>query len=295
MNEDLIISICLAIVGLAFGSFAGASVWRLRAAQLKADIENGDKVSARDKREIAKLSNKPAHTDRSVCLHCGHTLAWYDLIPLLSWAMLGGKCRYCHKHIGWYEPVMELGLASFFVISFLFWPLPFDSWVTVIQFTIWLVAGVGMAILFAYDAKWYLLPNVIVFPLIGLGLINAAILIVSNNFELSVINSVIFGCVILSGLYYVIYIFSRHQWVGFGDVKLTFALALLLSDWQLAIIALFLANLAGTVIFLPLMLTKKLDRKAHVPFGPLLIIGAGIAGLFGHAILDWYLGVTVGL
>ena len=295
MDQSIITAIILGIFGLALGSFAGASVWRLRAAQLKADIESGEKVSARDKRQIAKLSNRPPHTDRSVCLHCGHTLAWYDLVPLVSWLTLGGKCRYCKKRIGWYEPVMELGLAAFFVVSYAFWPAGFDSWVAITQFGIWLIAGVGMAILFAYDAKWYLLPNVIVFPLIGLGVINAAIVIASNNFELSVINSVLFGCVILSGLYYVIYIFSRHRWVGFGDIKLTLALALLLSDWQLAIIALFLANLIGTIIFLPFMVTGKLDRQAHVPFGPLLIIGGGISGLFGHEILSWYLGITLGL
>lgn len=295
METSFIIAIVLAVAGLAFGSFAGASVWRLRAAQLKADIENGEKVSARDKREIAKLSNKPVHTDRSVCLHCGHTLAWYDLIPLASWLMLGGKCRYCKKPIGWYEPLMEIGLAVFFVASYIFWPTQLETWAAAAQFGIWLVAGVGLVILFAYDAKWYLLPNVIVFPLIGLGIVNAAIVIATSNFEFAVINSVLFGCVILSGLYYVIYIFSRHRWVGFGDVKLALALALLLSDWQLAIIALFLANLAGTIIFLPYMITGKLDRQAHVPFGPLLIIGTFIAGLFGHPILDWYLGITLGL
>ena len=94
MQNDLIISSVLTVFGLVAGSFAGATVWRLRARQLKFDAKHGEKVTVAEKKAVAKLQKKPLHSDRSVCLHCGHELAWYDLLPLVSWLQLGGKCRY---------------------------------------------------------------------------------------------------------------------------------------------------------------------------------------------------------
>lgn len=295
MEYKIVVSAVLGVLGLVLGSFAGASMWRLRARQLRNDAKSGEKIEKIDKQQVAKLKPKSLQQDRSVCLHCGHELRWYDLIPLVSWTMLGGKCRYCHKPIGRLEPTIELGLATFFVVSYFFWPSSLLSGIDVAQFIIWLVAGVGLAILFAYDVKWFLLPNVVVFPLIGLGVLNAAIVLFEERFAASAVLGVLTSCVVLSGLYYLIYVFSHKQWVGFGDVKLGLALALLLSDWQLAILALFLANLIGTIIFLPLLVSGKLQRQAHIPFGPLLISGWAIAGLFGANILSWYVAFTLGV
>jgi len=295
MEYKIVVSIALSVLGLVLGSFAGATTWRLRARQLREDARHGEKISSTEKRQVTKLQPKSLTSDRSVCLHCGHELRWYDLIPLVSWLSLGGKCRYCHKPIGWFEPMIELGLATFFVISYLFWPSQLLTSVDIIQFVIWLAAGVGVAILFAYDMKWFLLPNVVVFPLIGLGALHAAIVLFEGHFGWTVTLSILSSCAILSGLYYLIYIFSGRQWVGFGDVKLGLALALLLADWQLAILALFLANLIGTIIFLPFLLTGKLGRQTHIPFGPLLISGWAIAGLFGTNLLAWYIAFTLSI
>lgn len=295
MENQVIIAVGLGILGLMLGSFAGATVWRLRALQLRQDAKAGEKVAQNDKRRVAKLQKRPLHQDRSVCLHCGHELKWYDLVPLASWLSLKGKCRYCKKQIGWFEPAIEIGLAAFFVASFLFWPtelaVPFD----IAQFAVWLVAGTGLAILFAYDTKWFLLPDVITFPLIGLGIVNATLYVAGSNTPLDAVVSVLGSCLVLSGLYYAIYVFSGKQWVGFGDVKLGLALGLLIADWQLAILALFLANLIGTIIVVPLMMLKRLTKGAHVPFGPLLISGWAVAGIFGAQILSWYLSLVLGV
>lgn len=295
MDIHTIMIFILGMLGLILGSFSGATVWRLRAAQLKRDAKDGEKVTVSEKRQVAKLQNKPAHKDRSVCLHCGHELKWYDLVPLFSWLSLGGKCRYCRKPIGSFEPLIEIGLALFFVISFLAWPAPLSDGFEIARFVIWLIAGTGLAILFAYDAKWFLLPDVITFPLIGLGFVNALLVIIhSTSPQLSAIN-VAGSCLVLSGLYYLIYVLSGKKWVGFGDVKLGLALGLLLADWRLALLALFLANLIGTIIILPFLLTRKLAKGAHIPFGPLLIAGWMTAGLFGNQILGWYLMLALGL
>ncbi len=287
------ITILLGILGLFLGSFAGASVWRLRDRQLRIDEENGDKPLKRDKTQVAKLKKRSVLSDRSVCLHCGHQLAWYDLVPLVSWLELRGNCRYCRKPIGRFEPIIELMMALFFVVSYVFWPQPLNDPYAVAHFVIWLVAGVGLLMLAVYDLRWFLLPNPVVFTLIGLGALNALLVLVQDKFPLSDVLSILYACSFLSGLYYVIYLVSRHQWVGFGDVKLGLALALLLANWEEAVLALFLANLIGTLLFLPLMLRGKLERQTRIPFGPLLISGWFFAGLFGMQIIGWYLKVAL--
>jgi leader peptidase (prepilin peptidase)/N-methyltransferase len=294
METKIIMTVILGILGLVAGSFVGASVWRLRARQLRIDEKNGEKLTKSEKAEVKELKKVSIMEDRSVCLHCGHRLAWYDLVPLVSWLELGGKCRYCGKQIGKFEPAIELGTAIFFVVSYLCWPTGLiDSFATA-HFIIWLIAGLGLITLSVYDFKWFLLPNPIVFSLIGLGLVNAALVWAESSYSVVTLMDILYGCGLLSGLYYLIYVGSHHQWVGFGDVKLGLALALLLADWQLSALALFLANAIGTVLFLPLMLSGKVKRQARIPFGPLLISGWFFAGLFGPQIISWYLKLALG-
>lgn len=292
--DSLVLSTALAILGALMGSFAGAQVWRLRAAQLRLDSSIGEEVSDSEKAEVAKIPRTHLGADRSVCLHCGHKLQVRDLIPIISWVQLRGKCRYCHKKIGTTEPILEIGMALFFVLSLLFWPYPLTEALQVIRLVIWLIAGVGLAILFVYDLKWFLLPDRVVFPLILLGAINSGVAISLDGFTVQALANVLYACLILSGLYFLLYVISRHRWVGFGDVKLGLALALLLADWRLALLALFFANLLGTLIVIPLMASKKLKRHSFVPFGPLLIAGWFVAGIFGTQIINWYWVVTLG-
>lgn len=289
----LTIALFLGIAGLFFGSFAGASVWRLRVRQLRDDAAAGEKVLAGEKREVKKVKVNSLTKDRSVCLHCGHQLAWYDLLPLVSWIVLQGKCRYCHKPIGITEPLVEIVVGVAFAVSYLFWPTVLSGPLEITQFILWMAAIVGFAILTIYDLKWFLLPNKVVFPLIGLGAIYSALVIVDQDFQADAIMNVVGACAALSGFYYVIYVLSRQQWVGFGDVKLSLALALFLADWRLAMLALFLANAIGTLLVVPLMATGKLGRQSRIPFGPLLIAGWFGAGLFGLSILSWYISFSL--
>jgi prepilin signal peptidase PulO-like enzyme (type II secretory pathway) len=295
MEHSLVVSIVLGILGLVMGSFAGATVWRLRAVQLREDAASGEKVSGSAKKQVSHLKDNSLLNDRSVCLHCGHQLKWYDLLPLFSWLSLRGKCRYCHKSIGKLEPVVELAMAVFFVVSYLAWPQSLTDLFEVTRLVLWLICGVGLAILSIYDAKWFLLPNRIVFPLIGIGILNALVVLIQYNFTFDTIFSILTACTVLSGLYFFIYVLSKHEWVGFGDVKLGLVLALMLADWKLAVLGLFLANAVGTIVVLPLLLAGKVKQQAHIPFGPMLISGWFIAGLFGQQILTWYLSLTLGV
>lgn len=283
-----IILVGLILFGLVLGSFAGATVWRLRARQLVADKKAGEPVDHAEYTKLKKLAGEKISKDRSRCLHCGYELRWIDLIPLVSWLSLRGKCRSCRTPIGRMEPLIELGMSAFFALSYILWPVALDDGVQIAQFVLWLVAGVGLAIMFAYDSKWYLLPDKINFAVIGLGLVSAVLVVLESSDRLAAVGSVVGSVAILSGIYFVLYVMSKGRWIGFGDIKLGLGLGLLLADWKLAFLALFAANLIGSLVVIPLMASGKLKRNAHVPFGPFLIIGAVIAKLIGLGIVEFY-------
>lgn len=297
----------LAVLGLILGSFAGAQVWRLRLLEIKEikkDAKNGDKESREYLEDLSKKENhalkllnknsqqKDVTKDRSMCLECGHQLHIVDLLPLVSWLSTSGKCRYCKKSIGYFEPLMEFGVAVFFVASYLFWPVELSGVLDYSIFITWLVTGVVMAVLVAYDMKWMLLPNSMNLLLFVLGGLFSLLMVAKIGFSFTVLGEYLTGVLFLAGLYAVLHFASRGKWVGFGDVKLCLGLGLFMTGWKLAFLSLFLANLAGTLVIIPLMLAKKITRKTKMPFGPFLILGGVLTVLFGQKILYWYFSLS---
>ncbi|MFZ2125926.1 MAG: prepilin peptidase [Candidatus Microsaccharimonas sp.] len=285
---EYVIYLALILLGVCLGSFAGATVWRLRARQLKYDKKHKEPVDEKEYARLEKLTKRKLSKDRSQCLHCGYELKWYDLIPIVSWVALRGKCRHCHKPIGYFEPLIEIGMAGFFVVSYMFWPFGLESPFEIARFIVWLISGVILAMLFAYDSKWYLLPDKLTAILAGVGAVNVILAAIQSINPVETVLSALGAVGILSGLYLILYRVSNGRWVGFGDVKLGVGLALLLADWQLAIVALFLANFIGCLVVIPLMITGKLKRSSHVPFGPLLIAGTVIAFFIGPSLVEFY-------
>jgi prepilin signal peptidase PulO-like enzyme (type II secretory pathway) len=285
----VVIVVGLTVLGLAMGSFAAATVWRLRAKQLVADKKDGEKVDQAEFKQLKSLAKGTfGPKDHSHCLHCGYQLKWYDLIPLVSWIQLRGKCRNCHANIGWMEPLAELGTALFFVGSYLLWPEALTNPLAISHLVLWIGAGVFLAILFMYDVKWFLLPSVVNLVLVVIGAAVAVITVIQAANHWTALGSIVISAAILSGIYLVLYLVSKGRWIGFGDVKLGLALALLLTDWRLAAIALFAANLIGTLYVLPGLVRKTIKPQSRIPFGPLLILGAIFAQLCGPAIIDTY-------
>lgn len=283
------IAFSLGLFGLILGSFAGATVWRLRARQLLFDKTHKEPVDKKEWKKLEPLTKQTLRNDRSRCLHCGYALRWYDLVPLVSWLSLKGKCRECRTPIGAFEPLMEVGMAVLFVGSYLLWPMPLETTLQIALLATWLVACVGLMILLAYDAKWFLLPDGVtlfvgIVALVGVGLTAA----ISGDVAGTLLTTL--GAVgILSGIYLLLYLVSGGRWIGFGDVKLGLVLGLLLADWQLGFLTLFLANFIGCLVVIPLMAKGKLTRTSHVPFGPFLIVGTVIAQLVGLGVIDWYM------
>lgn len=287
----ILIAGALLLLGVVLGSFAGAQVWRVRARQLRTDKQTGHPYDKHEWRQLRVLLQGTVRDDRSRCLQCGHVLAWYDLLPVVSWLSTGGRCRYCQQFIGWFELVMELVLGLGLALSYLVWPwaLPASS----LLFAVWVMVALVLMILAAYDAKWQLLPDPLNYGLMALGALFVLVRVATlHDVDLVSLTGAV---ALLAGLYGGLYAISRGAWIGFGDVKLCVGLALLLGDWRLAFMTLFFSNMLGCIIVLPGLARGQLNTRSQVPFGPLLIIGCVISLLFGGHILRALVALPLGL
>lgn len=261
------IAIFLGLLGAAMGSFAAAAAWRMH-------------------------TRRTLGNDRSECESCHHKLAWNDLVPIVSWLILGGRCRYCKKAIGWLPFITETLLAIAFVVSYVYWPLGFAVWQAQVLFGLWLGYLTALAVLLVYDARWMILPDKIVMPLIVVGFVDAALRVslLPGAGIAQLATHVVLGVGVLAGLYGSLYLVSRGRWVGFGDVKLSVFIGAVLG-WQGALLTIGIANIAGCLVLLPGLASGKLTRKSRVPFGPFLILGFVMSGLFGEQLISWYRGI----
>lgn len=288
----LFIFISLFIFGAILGSYVVATVWRLRARELaelpKASFSQKQLHEYRALVKHSGLDSIKAKDDYSRCLHCQHRLAWHDLIPVISWLSLAGKCRYCRKSIGWWEVGAEVVMGLLFAFSY--WMLAdHTSWILM---SLWLMLLVVLAILCIYDAKWQLLPTKILWLAIFVAVI---FMIVSLFGQASMsgqelIKKLVHYCLsigILGGLYWLLAVVSRESWVGLGDGYLGCVMGLVLGNVWLAITGLFLANLLGCVyVFVKAMITHINIRRMRVAFGPMLIMALIIVYLFQAIIIE---------
>lgn len=270
--------VALIVFGLCLGSFVNALVWRLREQELQAAKKKPNAEY------VAKLSITKG---RSMCPHCKHELAATDLIPVFSWVWLRGKCHYCRKAISAEYPLVELGTASAFVASYIWWPTEITGteWV---QFVVWLGALVALMALLVYDVHYKLLPDRIMALLGALGGVYVVVAITQAAEPLQQLLATILAVAVGGGIFYVLFQVSDGKWIGGGDVKLGWVIGLFVGSPALSFLVIFVASLLGTAASLPLLVSKRLSRASTIPFGPYLIIATVIALLFGQAILDWY-------
>ncbi len=270
---NLFFSFLIFIFGLVVGSFLNCVIYRL---------EKGENF----------LSG------RSYCPHCKHTLDWKDLIPILSFLILRGKCRYCHQKISYQYPLVELVTAFLFVVAAqnqltvnseqltLFNFFNFCYLLTIICFLI---------IIFVYDLKYYIIPDKVIYPAIALTFIYQLF----GNWKLLCVNSGQIGNLqpllnplasgFLASLFFLLIVLvSRGRWMGVGDIKLAFLMGLVLG-WPNILVALFLAFFIGAAIGIELIMSGRKTLKSEVPFGPFLVTGTFLALFFSERIIDFYL------
>lgn len=259
----------LVLFGLCFGSFAGATIWR---------------IHEQEKQKNTSIKFSIIY-GRSMCESCKHELSAKDLVPLFSWIFLGGKCRYCKAKISFQAPLTELIMVVLFIGSYVYWPSDFDH-LGIIQFGFWLTFLVFFVILAIYDLRWMELPNRLVYPLIILSTAYVLIVsIISSSFDPIMAGA--WGVIISSGLFYLLFQVSDGKWIGGGDVKLGIAIGLIIGGPLQSILMLFIASCLGSFVSIPLLLTGP-GRQKKIPFGPFLILATIIVYLFGISITEWY-------
>jgi leader peptidase (prepilin peptidase)/N-methyltransferase len=275
----------LAVLGLIFGSFVNAFVWRLH--------EQEELRDRKKKPTKAQLDTFSILKGRSMCPDCRHELAAKDLVPLFSWLSLKGRCRYCGKPISWQYPAVEASTAVLFAVSYLFWPVDISG-IGLFQFIVWLGFIVAFMALAVYDLRWYLLPNRIVYPLIVVAALETVIVAISGK-DIGLLIQPLLGALVLSGTFWLLFQVSAGRWIGGGDVKLAVVLGLLAATPLKALLVLFFSSVIGTICSIPILLRGKKALKAQVPFGPFLLAATVVVVLFGQQIIDWYSNRLLGM
>ncbi|MBZ9572784.1 prepilin peptidase [Patescibacteria group bacterium] len=226
---------------------------------------------------IYRLREKESFlSGRSFCPKCRHKLGFFDLIPILSFIFLKGKCRYCSKRISLQYPMVEIATGGVFLLIF-----NFQNFTTTLYL---LIISCFLIIIFVYDLKHYIIPDKIIYPAIVITFLYRVIF----NFQTSNLYSSILSALAASGFFFLIWLVSRGKWMGLGDAKLAFFMGLFLGYPQI-LPALFSAFLIGAIIGLGLIAFGKKSLKSQVPFGPFLVAGSFIALFWGEQIIRWYI------
>ncbi len=249
MAAEPLLAVAAAVAGLCVGSFLNVCILRLPKEQ--------------------SLLTPP-----STCSQCGQRIAWYDNIPLVSWAMLRGKCRRCGNAISAQYPLIEALVGALWLAAYLYYGVSVQALAGALFCTILL--GIGIT-----DARHYLIPDEFTWGGLGLGL---ALSLVGGwqGFLQAVI-----GAAVGFGLLYAVGEAGRRLFkeeaMGGGDIKMM-AMVGSFVGWKGVLLTIFAGALLGTLIFVPLSLRKK----RLVPFGVFLAVGAAVAFVWGDAIIEWY-------
>lgn len=270
------ILVALFVMGLVLGSFVNALVWRLH-----------EQSRGKKKRTDVRLS---ILRGRSMCTHCKHELAAKDLVPVLSWLLLQGRCRYCKKPISVQYPAVELLTGMLFVLLYLFWPVEIAG-AQIVSFGFSLVYVTLFVALAVYDARWYLLPDKLVFLLTALAATSTVTMAVLESDAWTYLWLPVLAAAILFSLFWGLYQISKGEWIGGGDVKLVVALGLIAGTPLHALLVVFFASLLGTIGSIPVLLKGRAAMRQHIPFGPYLLVSTFIVMLFASRIVDWYQGL----
>ncbi len=216
----------------------------------------------------------------SHCPHCGHPLSILDNLPLVSFLLLKGSCRYCQAPISYQYPLVEgvTGLATVLIG----WKFGL-SW----AFFQALVLFGALLVVSFIDRSHQIIPDWITYPGIGIGLIFSWLTGTPGLW------SSLIGVLLGGGLLWLLAFgyqwLAKKEGMGGGDIKLLAMIGAFLG-WPGVLVTLLFGSLLGTLVGLGLILIWKKDRTYAVPFGPFLSLGAVIYLFFGAAILNWYLG-----
>jgi len=255
-----LLTLCaIATYGLLIGSFLNAWIWRIR-------------------------HNLKISRGRSICPKCKTQLRWYELIPVISFIGLRGKCRTCHKKISPQYPLVELVTALSWVTIYLFiYP---TSVYSIALAGVWLIITTLMIASCVYDAKWMELPDQFTLPAIVVALIWLLVRWIGYGESSQAITQLI-SAGLFGGFFYLLWLGSGGAWLGDGDIRLAILMGLLLNSSQL-VIAIFASYALGALVGIVLIMLKIKSRKDAIAFGPFLIVGLYIGFIWGEWLINLY-------
>ena len=241
--------ILIFLYGIIIGSFLNVCIYR---------IPLGESISKQ----------------RSHCMSCGYQLRWYDLVPLFSWLMLGGKCRKCKASISPQYPIIEAINGVLYLLIFLVNGMSLES-------ILYCLMASALLALSVIDFRTYEIPFGFNVFITVLGVIRVAT-------DLENWSEYIIGFFAVSAVLELLLVVSKGRAIGGGDVKLMAACGILIG-WRLILIAFFVGCILGSVIHI---IRMKLSNAEHVlAMGPYLSAGVLIAVLWGNTFLNWYMGL----
>jgi len=245
---DLLIFILFFVLGLIVGSFLNVVIFRFK-----------------KKESVLK--------ERSYCPKCKKKLEVWDLVPVLSFLFLGGKCRYCKKPISIQYPLVELVTAVLFMA--LYWK--FDLTIALFYF---LVVTCLLILIFVVDLKHYTVPDRLVIPGVFLAFLASYLIL-----DFSLINLGL-GVLVSGGFFLILFLISKGKAIGMGDLKLGILAGLILGFPEV-ILALFFAFIFGGLVGGILILSKKKKGRDLIPFAPFFVTAIILTIFFGEKILEW--------
>ncbi len=232
---------------------------------------------------IDRLPYEKKITGRSYCDHCRRRLFWYQLVPIISYLFLRGKCGFCHKKISLYYPLVEFLTGVMFIFVFLSLS-PFDK--LNYHFKIWQLIGYWgiiacLIVVFFADLKYHLIPDQIQITLFIFGLI--LLPFHGQSLPWLFVNRSLAALAVAAPIFFLHWV-STGRAMGFGDVKLGFNVGFLLGI-KAGFLALYLAFVLGGFVGLLLILLGRKKMKSKIAFGPFIVIGAVLMLFYGRELL----------
>ena len=268
------------LLGLLIGSFLNVVIYRLPKMLERQWKEECAGMRGENFDELAAFN---LVVPRSSCPHCGHSIRWYENIPVASYLVLRGKCSACQAPISARYPAIELATA--FLFGFCAWKWG-PTLMTVASFG-FVAVLLSLAII---DWDTTLLPDDLTLPLLWAGLIAAALQWTPITLNASIWGAV-GGYLSLWSVYWAFKLITGKEGMGYGDFKLFAALGAWFG-WQALIPIILIASVIGAIVGIAMKFTTGLREGGYVPFGPFLA-GAGLCALaFGPASLMSVFGLS---